>query len=130
MKTKAIHRGSYVLLGCLWGCSGIHTHRPNGEEIVMSQDEFTKYAEDVFRHHNQVMAELIDADSDRSELDSDESKKLKTAEKQMVSSCQPLNDIVAEEMSGEQVGIDLKLDVIDAVPACEAATLHVEDLIP
>ena len=48
----------------------------------------------------------------------------------MVSSCQPLNDIVAEEMSGEQVGIDLKLDVIDAVPACEAATLHVEDLMP
>lgn len=76
------------------------------------------------------MAELIDAESDRSELDSDESQKLKTAEKHMVSSCQPLNDIVAEEMSGEQVGINLKLDVVDSVPACEAATLHVEDLMP
>ena len=33
-------------------------------------------------------------------------------------------------MPGEHAGIHLKLDVVDAVPACEAATLKVEDLMP
>jgi hypothetical protein len=112
------------------GCSGIHTHKASGEEIVMTQEEFSQYVEHVFRYHNQVMSELMEASADRPELESNEASELNTAEKKMLSACEPLNEVVSESLSGETVGINLKLDLADAVPACENASKQVEDLIP
>ena len=112
------------------GCSGIHTHKASGEEIVMTQEEFSQYVEHVFRYHNQVMSELMEASADRPELETNEASELNTAEKKMLSACEPLNEVVSESLSGETVGINLKLDLVDAVPACENASKQVEDLIP
>lgn len=96
----------------------------------MSQEEFEKYVEQVFRYHNQVMNDLIETAPDRVAQSPDESKKLDAAESRMVMTCRILNEIVTESMSGENPGLKLKLDLIDSVPACEAASRTVDDLMP
>lgn len=119
--------------GCLCllaACTTITTHKPSGEEIVMTQEEFARYVEHVFRFHNQVMGELIEVGDERKDEDTDEIARLEAAEKKMVRVCEPLNELVSETLSGENVGLQLKLDLIDAVPACEEASQTVEDLIP
>jgi hypothetical protein len=114
----------------LSGCTTVTTHKPSGEEIVMSQEEFAQYAEHVFRHHNQVMTELIESSLERGEQDPGEAKKLSAAESNMVNVCEPLNEMVSETLSGENVGLKVKIKLADAVPACEEASQVVEELIP
>lgn len=96
----------------------------------MSQDEFEKYVENVFRYHNQVMNDLIETAADRVTQSPEESKKLDAAEARMILTCQVLNEIVTEAMSGENPGLKLKLDLIESVPDCEAASKTVDDLMP
>jgi len=117
-------------LTLLSGCTTVTTHKPSGEEVVMSQEEFAQYVEHVFRHHNQVMAELIETTLDRADQDPREALKLSTAENRMISDCEPLNELVSETLSGENVGLKLKMKLVDAVPACEEASQAVEELIP
>ena len=96
----------------------------------MSQEEFAQYAEHVFRHHNQVMTELIESSLERAEQDPGEAKKLSRAESAMINVCEPLNEMVSETMSGESAGLKLKLKLADTVPACEKASQEVEELMP
>jgi hypothetical protein len=51
-----------ILLLSLMGCAEVHTRKPDGTELVMSQTEFAQYTEDAFRHHNRVMSSLIERD--------------------------------------------------------------------
>jgi len=96
----------------------------------MTEEEFSQYVEHVFRYHNQVMSELMETSDARGEQEPHDDYRLSTAEKKMVKACEPLNEVVSETLSGENVGIQLKLDLIDAVPACERASRDVEELIP
>lgn len=114
----------------LLGCISITTHSADGKTLVMSQDEFAKYVEHVFRYHNQVMNDLIEAAEDRGEQDSDEAKALTAAEAKMVAICQPLNEVVAESLSGKSVGLKVEMELAEAVPKCEAASHVVDDLMP
>lgn len=114
----------------LAACSTVTTHRSNGEAIVMTKAEFEKYVEHVFRYHNQVMSELIELAMDPPDQDGSDARQLLVAEKRMVSACRALNEVVSETLSGENVGLKLKLDLVDSVPACEEASHAVEDLIP
>jgi len=114
----------------LSGCTSVTTHKPTGEEVTMSQEEFARYAEHVFRHHNQVMTELIESSLERAEQDPGEAKKLSKAESAMINVCEPLNEMVSETMSGESAGLKLKLKLADTVPACEKASQEVEELMP
>jgi hypothetical protein len=114
----------------LAGCTTVTTHKPSGEEVVMSQDEFAHYAEHVFRHHNKVMTELIESSLERAEQDPIEAHRLSKAESKMVNVCEPLNEMVSETMSGGSTGLKLKMKLVDAVPACEEASQAVEELIP
>lgn len=102
----------------------------SGETVVMSPDEFGKYVEDVFRYHNQVMNELIEAAEDRDEQDTDEARALSAAEARMIESCRPLNDVISEALSGNRVGLGTEMNLVDTVPACEEATHTVDELIP
>jgi hypothetical protein len=95
----------------------------------MTQEEFAKYVEHVFRYHNQVMAELIENASDRTERSSGSYKDLTFAEKHMVTVCEPLNEVVTETLSGQNIGLQLKMKLVEAAPACESATQAVEKLI-
>ncbi len=95
----------------------------------MTQEEFAKYVEHVFRYHNQVMAELIESASDRTEQSSRTFKELTFAEKHMVTVCEPLNEVVTETLSGQNIGLQLKMKLVEAAPACESATQIVDKLI-
>lgn len=115
----------------LGACATITTHSAGGKELVMSQEEFAKYVERVFRYHNQIMNELIEVEADDALEPSEErSGKLSAAEAKMVEVCEPLNEVVSESLSGESVGLQTQIELIDTVPACEAATRIVDDLIP
>ena len=52
--------GIWLLWLGLTSCTAVHTHKPDGEELVMFQQEFAQYAEDVFSHHSRVMSTLIE----------------------------------------------------------------------
>ena len=117
-------------MNLLSGCTTVVAHKSSGEELVMTQDEFAKYTEQVFKYHNQVMTDLIEAAGDRSEQEAREARELNAAEKKMVTVCEPLNEIVSESLSGESVGLKLKTELLDTVPACEEATKTVDKLIP
>lgn len=112
------------LAGCL------RVHMADGKDLVMSEAEFSKYVERVFRYHNQVMNELIESGEDAAELDSEEARRLSAAEAKMVEVCHPLNEVVSESLSGEKIGLKSEMALVDAVPACEAATHAVEELMP
>ena len=131
--SRPIQRRALSALGLavlVAGCNTVTTHKPSGEEMVMTQEEFGQYVEHVFRYHNQVMSDLIESNDALTEQTPRERVDLKTAERSMVAACQPLNEVVSESLSGEKVGLTLQLDLIDAVPACEAASKRVEGMIP
>jgi hypothetical protein len=120
---------SGVLAAGLTGCI-VTTQNPGHLRTVMTQEEFAAYVERVFRYHNQVMNSLIEAAEARSEQDSDEARELSAAETRMIRTCQPLNDVVSESLSGKSLGLQTELELADTVPACEEASQAVEDLIP
>jgi hypothetical protein len=95
----------------------------------MTHEEFAKYAERVFRYHNQVMNELIEAVEHHNEGDAIEAKELSSAEAKMIEICQPLNETVSESLSGKSVGLQTELKLADTVPACEEASRIVDHLI-
>ncbi|MGZ8218125.1 hypothetical protein [Methylomagnum sp.] len=109
------------------GCVTVTT---GGKQRVMGHDEFAKYVERVFRYHNQVMNDLIEAEEAREAQDSDEAKALSTAEAQMIEICQPLNEVVAESLSGKSVGLKIEMALAESVPKCEEASHIVDDLMP
>jgi hypothetical protein len=111
-------------------CLVVKGHESGGKDMVMSQEEFGKYVEQVFRYHNQVMNELIESAEARGEMDPGEARELTEAEERMISLCHPLNDVVAASLSGESLGLSTQMDLSNTVPACEEASHHVEDLIP
>jgi hypothetical protein len=122
--------GTAVAAAFLSGCAAITAHTADGKALVMSQDDFGKYVEHVFRYHNQVMNDLIEAAEDRGNQDGEEAVELSRAESAMIQICQPLNEAVSQSLAGENVGLKAGLDLIDSVPACEKATHLVDDLIP
>jgi hypothetical protein len=119
-----------LLAAALAGCGTVTTHTPGGKELVMSQEEFGKYVERVFRYHNRVMNELIESADDSSDLDASEAQRLSAAEAKMVEVCHLLNEAVSESQSGKSLGLQTEMALIDSVPACEAATQAVDDLMP
>lgn len=112
------------------GCISVTTHTADGKKLVMSQEEFSKYVERVFRYHNQVMNDLIEAAEERGEQDPDEAEALSSAEATMIKTCRSLNEVVAESLSGKSVGLQTEMELVQTVPECEAASQVVDDLIP
>ena len=120
-----------LLLGFfVQGCTNITTHKKSGEEVVMTQEQFEKYVEQVFRYHNQVMNELIESSDELAEQNPTDAKKIKAAEKKMVQACHPLNEVVSESIAGETASLKVKMELADTVPVCEDASRQVDDLMP
>jgi len=107
------------------GCSTIHTQTPEGKVIAMDQKGFADYVEQVFRHHNAVVDQLLyteDASTDRN-------RSLAQAEAKMTLACLPINEVVSASAIGQNSGYWAHMHLPDAVPKCEAATREVEALI-
>ena len=126
-----VNRYMILILAALLlaACSTVTTRKSSGEEVTMTQEEFAKYVEHIFRYHNQVMAELIESASDQPEQSDRLFKELTRAEKQMVTVCEPLNEVVTESLAGESIGLTLKMKLAEAAPACESATQIVDKLL-
>ncbi len=111
-------------------CSSVQVRYPDGSIETRSRADFKAYVEQVFRYHNRVVNDLILATSllDTEELDS--ASPLVRAEEAMAHACQPLNDVVAASIEGREIGFFHKLQLPEAVPACEAASRKLEALLP
>lgn len=113
----------------LSACAGVNTRTAEGEPIRMSHEEFAEYVESTFRHHNSVVSELITVFS-MSEDDIPFDPKLIRAEEDMAARCQPLNEVVSATIEGRELSFWAKLQLLNYVPLCEAATRRVERIIP
>ena len=88
----------------------------------MTRQEFAAYAQKVFYYHNKVVNGVIVT---ASFLDDDQwsaSAPLVRAENAMAAACQPLNDAVSARIGGRNLRFFEKRQLLNTVPACEAAT--------
>ena len=102
------------------GCAQLHTKTPEGKPVSMDEAQFAGYFEQVFRHHNSVVNQSLYAAPGAGggpEM---------AAEKKMRHACQPLNDAAAAAAGGASPDLRTKMQLLDAVPACEAATRELE----
>ena len=112
----------------LVGC-GINTRTAEGMPVRMTKEEFADYVERVFRHHNNVVNDLILATSLSDDPELELPSGLLAAEKLMVAECQPLNDMVSATIEGREMSTWSKLLLIDQVPSCAKWSQRVEGLI-
>ena len=122
---------SLTLAMMLSACAYIHTTTPAGVPKDMTQQEFSAYVEQVFRHHNTVYNTLItELALENPDYSDTENAELHQAEQKMLSVCAPLNDVVSAQAEGRKLDMATYMKLSSSVPACEAATDRVEDLIP
>lgn len=121
--------GVSATLLTLSACGQVHTHSSDGKELNMSKTDFGQYLEKVFRHHNAVVERRIRESSLGDSLDSDREEMIEEAEEHMMDVCSPLNETVAEQSAGREADLDTRMQLAEAVPACEAATRNVESLM-
>jgi hypothetical protein len=103
---------------------------PDGRTVVKTNEEFAEYVEQVFRHHNGVVNDLIVVSSLSAGDDAQLDQEIIDAEETMAAACQPLNQVVSAMIEGREPSFWTKLKLLNAVPACEASTRRVEVLIP
>ncbi|HWO99845.1 MAG TPA: hypothetical protein VNL74_04385 [Methylococcus sp.] len=96
----------------------------------MNQKDFAIYVERVFRHHNQVLNDLILKQNQDPYQDSEDDGELRDAEAEMIETCGPLDEVVVAEAEHRSLGLSTLMKLADIVPNCEAITRHVEALIP
>ena len=94
----------------------------------MTRKQFAAHVEHVFRYHNEVMNELI-THADELPAERNDADALRTAEENMDMACAPLNEIASAEIMAESASFWTKRKLPRAVPACEAATHHLEGLL-
>jgi hypothetical protein len=113
----------------LAGCTAIKTRTPEGSDVTMNEKEFAAYVEHVFRHHNQVLNELITSEETavgNGDVDADE---LEDAETDMIRTCDPLNEVAAAEAEQRHASFSTLMKLADVVPECESLTRELEALL-
>lgn len=117
-----------LLLPCLQACSG-HVTTAKGEEMWITSLAFQQYAEQVFRHQNQVGQQLVDA------LEANEGgapgwgRRLSKAEDHLWDACLLLNDLAIAYQERRELDLWHQRQAAYSVSACEAATLEAERLL-
>ncbi len=119
-----------VIIASMVGCTSVQLRYPDGSTEYKTEDEFAIYVEKVFRFHNGVVNDLITATAFMDESDLDADSPLVRAEETMASTCWPLNDAVSAAIEGRDLGFFRKMKLLEAVPACERASQHVQALLP
>ena len=88
-------------------------------------DNFTDYAEAVFRHQNDLTSRLMMADPD-SLPDNDH---LEMAEEAMNDACHLLNEYAERENEGESVGLFFKREVQASIENCDRKIQKLEAML-
>ena len=89
-------------------------------------DSFAEYAEDVFKHQNQLISRLMMlADSD----EPIESEEFETNEQAMHDACHLLNEYAEHEISGDDMSWRFKMKVQESIKACDESVRRLESLV-
>jgi hypothetical protein len=124
------HPAAVAVVSALAACSTVQVRYPDGTTAYHGREEFAAYVERVFRFHNRVLNDLIMATALGADGDSPARIDLQQAERGMTASCRPLNAAVTARIEGRRLGFFESLALPETVPACEAASRHLEALIP
>jgi hypothetical protein len=102
------------------GCAAVTT--ADGERLRISSDEFSAYAERVFREQNRIASQLAFAlaDADRG---GSRYVALAAAEDDLLDACEGLNEIAARRRDGQRPGALRGLRAAREAPACERAAV-------
>ncbi|MCZ6773964.1 MAG: hypothetical protein O7G83_18555 [Proteobacteria bacterium] len=119
-----------IIIASVVGCTSVQVRYPDGSTEYKTTDEFAIYVEEVFRYHNGVVNALITATAFMDAVELDEDSPLVLAEETMANACWPLNDAVSATIEGRELGFFHKMMLLEAVPACERASQHVQALLP
>lgn len=95
----------------------------------MNEKEFATYVEHVFRHHNQVLNDLITSEHVQPASPETDEDDIQDTETEMIRTCDPLNEVVIAETEHRKVGLSTMMKLADVVPECEAITRELEALI-
>ena len=91
-----------------------------------ASDSFAAYAEEVFRHQNQLISRLMMlADSE----EPIENETFDQEEQAMHEACQLLNEYAEREISGESMSWRFKMRVQDSIQDCDDSVRNLEALI-
>ncbi len=113
--------GIVVSVMILTGCSlPFLSYGENG----LSQDDFARYVESVFRLQNSLTSEIMLLDSD-----DERQKALSQAEQTMRIDCAALNDYAARDSDGLSTDLSLSRRVEQSAVRCEKAALHLKSLL-
>jgi hypothetical protein len=118
--------GSVMLLA-MEACTSIHTRTLEQGETQMSQAQFAKQFERVFRYHNRITNQLI-MELPSLSLDEEDAEDLTNAEEQMNEACGTLNEVASLEAVSQHADFWTERELPEAVPECEEATQAVDDL--
>ncbi len=102
----------------LTGCASV----PAGSQ----QDNFSAYAEDVFRRQNQLISRLMMLSDSENPI---EDEQFEQTEQAMHESCELLNEYAEREISGESISLRFKMQVQDSIQACDHSVQRLEALV-
>jgi len=96
--------------------------------ITTLSADLRQRGEEVFRHHNQLLSELILFNADV-ELSDKQLNSLELSEAKMVEACKPLNQLAAIVRDGGKASLSKRASVPKAISRCELQTQEVERLL-
>lgn len=116
-----------ALLLTLGGCATVETL--DGRHLRVTSGEFRDYAQEVFRRHNRVISDLLNA---LDVLERDEPAlhaRLLAAEAAMLKACAALNERALAARDKDDSASRARLAVARSVPGCDEQTRAVEKLL-
>ncbi len=122
-----ISAAGLALLLTLGGCATVETL--DGRRLRVTSDEFRDYAQEVFRRHNRVISDLLNA---LDVLERDEPAlhaRLLAAEAAMLKACAALNERALAARDQDDGASRARLAVARSVPGCDERTRAVEKLL-
>lgn len=94
--------------------------------VGSQHDSFADYAEDVFKHQNQLISRLMMlADSD----EPIENEEFEVKEQAMHDACHLLNEYAEHEISGDEMSWRFKMKVQDSIKDCDDSVRKLESLV-
>lgn len=111
------------------GCAHVLVQRPGEHPEFMGRDEFKRYTEKVFRHHNYVHSFMLMALPDLEASEPDQFRRLRVRERKMLAACDELNEAVVMQRKGERPGFFGRLLMPMRVTDCDRETRHSERLM-
>jgi hypothetical protein len=87
---------------------------------------FAEYAEQVFRHQNKLISEIMSL-ADSEEIA--ESASIEQSEQAMRDACHLLNEYAEHEMNGETLGLQDKVKLQNSIQGCERSVNQLESML-